>query len=86
MGVEIESVQLRRKIREGSWSAPTTGAAPGYVQANLVMLSKEAAFHFLLFCTRNSRACPVLDVLEAGQTEPAIARGADLRTIRGTNL
>lgn len=44
------------------------------------MLPREEAFHFLLFCTRNPKPCPVLDVLEPGQFEPLIAPGADLRT------
>jgi uncharacterized protein YcsI (UPF0317 family) len=43
------------------------------------MLPKEQAFDFLLFCVRNPKPCPVLDVLEPGRAEPSIARGADLR-------
>lgn len=72
--------ELRTLIRKGEWAEPTTGLAPGYVQANLVMLPRDEAFHFLLFCIRNPKPCPVLDVLEPGQTEPGIAKGADLRT------
>lgn len=72
--------QLREDIRSGKWAKPTTGIAPGFVQANLVMLPQEAAFHFLLFCIRNPKPCPILDVLEPGQVEPKIAKGADLRT------
>ncbi len=64
----------------GQRARPTSGAAAGFVQANLVMLPLRAAFNFLLFCNRNHGPCPVLDVLEAGQFEPAIAKGADLRT------
>jgi uncharacterized protein YcsI (UPF0317 family) len=71
---------LRKLIREGQWQAPTSGLAPGYVQGNLVMLPKAEAFSFLLFCVRNPKPCPVLDVLEAGVWEPKIAPGADLRT------
>jgi uncharacterized protein YcsI (UPF0317 family) len=71
---------LRRLIRAGEWAQPTTGLVPGFVQANLVMLPKEQAFHFLLFCVRNPKPCPILDVLEPGQVEPSIARGGDLRT------
>ena len=72
--------ELRKLIRKGEWDRPTTGLAPGYVQANLVMLPRDEAFHFLLFCVRNPKPCPILDVLEPGQTEPRIAKGADLRT------
>jgi uncharacterized protein YcsI (UPF0317 family) len=72
--------KLRTLIRDGQYQTPTTGLAPGYVQGNLVMLPKSEAFSFLLFCIRNPKPCPVLDVLEAGVWEPKIAPGADLRT------
>jgi len=77
---EISAALLREMIRKEEYNVPTTGIAKGYVQANLVMLPKEAAFDFLLFCTRNPKPCPVLDVLEPGKWEPFIAPGADLRT------
>jgi len=45
-----------------------------------MVLPREAAFDFLLFCQRNPKPCPLVEVLDAGQTEPACAPGADLRT------
>ena len=39
------------------------------------MLPAEEAFNFLLFCVRNPKPCPILDVLEPGQVEPLIAPG-----------
>ena len=51
------------------------------VQANLVVLPEEHAYDFLLFCQRNPRPCPLIEVTEAGSPEPAgVAPGADLRT------
>jgi len=51
------------------------------VQANLVVVSRELAFDFLLFCQRNPKPCPLLDVTEPGSPEPAfVAPGADVRT------
>ena len=77
----IESpAELRQFIRERKWTTPTSGAASGYLQANLVMLPAAEAFNFLLFCVRNPKPCPILDVLEPGRIEPIIAPGADLRT------
>jgi len=73
------AAQLRDRIRNGQWKKPTSGAAYGYVQANLVMLPRQEAFHFLLFCVRNPKPCPIIDVLEPGVFEPQIAAGADLR-------
>ena len=75
----ITAAQLRERVRKGEWQTPTSGAAYGYVQANLVMLPKTDAFNFLLFCVRNTKPCPILDVLEAGIFEPKIAPEADLR-------
>jgi uncharacterized protein YcsI (UPF0317 family) len=80
MKPDITAKELRKLIRSGQWITPTSGAASGYLQANLVMLPTDEAFNFLLFCVRNPKPCPILDVLEPGQYEPIIAPGADLRT------
>jgi len=50
MGKSLTPAQLWEQIRSGNWTTTTSGAVSGYVQANLVMLPKEAAFEFLLFC------------------------------------
>jgi uncharacterized protein YcsI (UPF0317 family) len=71
--------QLRSRFRAGELDIPTAGLAPDYVQGNLVMLPAEAAFDFLLFCQRNPKPCPIVEVLEAGRWEPRTAPGADLR-------
>jgi len=73
MESHLSAQHLRELIRSREWTKPTSGAATGYVQANLVMLPQEAAFDFLLFCVRNPKPCPILDVLEPGQVEPHIA-------------
>ena len=72
---------LRTLIRRGELVRPTAGMAPGYAQANLVILPADQAFDFLLFCQRNPKPCPLLEVVEAGSAEPRrTAPGADLRT------
>lgn len=72
--------EIREKIASGHWTKPTTGLAPSYAQANLVILDREHAFDFLLFCVRNPRPCPILEVLDPGCFEPRItAPGADIR-------
>ena len=74
-------VELRELIRSGKWDRLTSGLAPGFVQANLVVLPKDLAFDFVLFCQRNPKPCPLLEVVEAGSAEPRqYAPGADLRT------
>src|SRR3954447_14988474 len=72
---------VRVACRAGSFAGPTPGLALGFVQANLVVLPRDWAFDFLLFCQRNPKPCPLLDVTEPGDAEPkAVAPGADLRT------
>ncbi len=72
---------VRAACRAGQLTGPTPGLAPGFVHANLVLLPQEWAFDFLLFCQRNPKPCPLLDVTEPGNPEPkTVAPGSDLRT------
>lgn len=72
---------IRAQARAGELTGPTPGLALGYVQANLVVVPRDLAFDFLLFCQRNPKPCPLLDVTEPGDPEPRqAAPGADLRT------
>lgn len=72
--------EARREIRKGGWSRPTTGMANGYTQANLVVLPETLAFEFLLFCLRNPKPCPILDVTGVGSPVPRqVAPDADIR-------
>ena len=67
-------------MRSGEIDTFTPGMAPGHVQANLVILPGDLAFDFLLFCQRNPKPCPLLEVVEGGSAEPkTFAPGADLR-------
>jgi uncharacterized protein YcsI (UPF0317 family) len=73
--------EVRRQARSGELTGPTPGLALGYVQANLVIVPRDLAFDFLLFCQRNPQSCPLLDVTDPGCPEPRqAAPGADIRT------
>jgi uncharacterized protein YcsI (UPF0317 family) len=73
--------QLREEFRSGRIVVPTAGLAPGFVQANLVIVPAVAADDFESFCRRNPRPCPLLERVRAGEFEPRqCAPGADLRT------
>lgn len=73
--------EIRKLIREGKWKSHTSGLAPGYAQANLAILPQKLAFDFLLFCQRNPKPCPVLEVTEPGNPLLSqIAKGANVRT------
>jgi uncharacterized protein YcsI (UPF0317 family) len=73
--------ELRAMIRDNQLIKPTAGMASGYAQANLAILKKEHAFDFLLFCQRNPKSCPLLDVTEIGSPVPKFAAlSGDIRT------
>src|SRR5437773_1250654 len=84
LGLQLRNAsgaEVRRRARTAELTGPTPGLALGYVQANLVLVPRDLAFAFLLFCQRNPRPCPLLDVTEPGSPEPRlVAPGADLRT------
>lgn len=72
---------IRQEARDGTRRGITAGLAPGYTQANLAILPRDYAFDFLLFCQRNRKPCPLIEVLEPGQHEPTLsAPGSDIRT------
>lgn len=74
-------VELRRLIRTGAYTAPTSGLCPGYAQANLIVLPKEQAYDFLLFAQRNPKPCPLLEVTETGARQTSIcATNCDIAT------
>ena len=71
---------VRAACRDGSWSTPTAGLAPGYVQANLVVLPANLADNFEDFCAANPKPCPLLERTPVGEFEPKrFAPGADIR-------
>ena len=76
-----EAQQARKAMRRGEWKGPTVFKVPGYVQCNLVILPESEAYDFLLYCQRNPKACPLIEVTDCGVPEPRLcAPGADLRT------
>ncbi|MCF3955406.1 DUF1445 domain-containing protein, partial [Pseudomonas aeruginosa] len=69
-----------RATYRGGLVAPTSGIAPGFTQANMIVLPRDWSFDFLLYAQRNPKPCPVLDVSDPGSPTPLLAPGADLRT------
>ena len=73
---------LRAEIRAGRHTGPTAGLAPGWVQANVVILPAAAAADFAEFCRRNARACPLLDQTAARRSASGSSTG--VRSARPT--
>ncbi len=76
-----EAKVCRDLIRKGFHQHHTAVLAPGFVQANLVILPKVYAADFEGFCRLNPKPCPLLARTEPGETEiKALAVGSDIRT------
>ncbi len=75
------AVEARLAMRRREWHLGTTHQFPGWLQTNLVVLPESDARDFLLFCQRNPKPCPIIEVTDPGDPEPRIsAPGADLRS------
>lgn len=74
--------QLREQIRQGKMTEPTSGLAPGFVQANIVILPSDHAADFLAFCQRNPKPCPLLDTSPTPGNPglPSLGKSIDIRT------
>lgn len=74
--------QLRQQIREGQFTANTSGQCQGFVQCNVAILPKDWAAEFLQFCQLNPKPCPVVAMAaNPGDTNiEAIGADFDIRT------
>ena len=80
MATILNGAQERRRIRAGNFTGPTSGLAPGNVQANLVILPRDLAHDFLRFAMANPKPCPILAVSEAGSPHfPTLGADLDIR-------
>jgi len=78
----VSPSEFREAVRSGKFKGPTNGICQGYMQCNLVVLEDgPAAYDFLLFCQRNKKACPLIEVCDVGSPfAEAVGAGSDLRT------
>ncbi|MEZ5702863.1 MAG: putative hydro-lyase [Burkholderiaceae bacterium] len=73
--------QVRQAIRQGRWTAHTSGVAQDHVQGNVVILPEAQANDFLRYCQRNPKPCPLLAVSEPGEPMvPSLGRDIDIRS------
>jgi uncharacterized protein YcsI (UPF0317 family) len=79
MTVATDPAEARARFRDNE-RVPTAGWAPGYAQANMIIVPSEYAYETLLFGQRNPKPCPIIDVTDTGSPHPSSTPGADLRT------
>ncbi|KAK7977629.1 hypothetical protein PG996_003683 [Apiospora saccharicola] len=53
-------LQVRKAARAKTLTVPTSGLAPGHLQANLIVLPSRYAADFRLLCARNPVPCPLI--------------------------
>ncbi|THY73646.1 hypothetical protein D6C86_09031 [Aureobasidium pullulans] len=59
-GEASTGVAVRLAARDGTLNGVTSGLAPSYLQANLIVLPSRHATDFRLLCARNPVPCPLL--------------------------
>ncbi len=80
-GVPQTGLAARLAIRSKDYNGPTSGLAPGFVQANLAILPRALAEDFLRFCQLNPKPCPLIGVSAPGDWRlPSLADDLDIRT------
>ncbi|KIX00195.1 uncharacterized protein Z518_10333 [Rhinocladiella mackenziei CBS 650.93] len=89
--IQESGERVRLAARSGTYTKQTSGAAPTYVQANLIVLPSRYADDFRLLCRRNPVPCPLLAESEGigkwnqlkswieGLTGDEMAKNVDLR-------
>lgn len=76
---QADPATLRRAIRDGAYMGHTAGLAPGFLQANLVILPESHALDFMRYCHRNPRPCPLVGVSDTGSPRIDALGDFDLR-------
>lgn len=80
MSSTLSPGELRSKIRAGEHIGNTSGAAPGFVQCNIVILPVSHAHDFLRFCQLNPKPCPLIAMGEPGATALPTLGDIDIRS------
>lgn len=76
----MDTLAVRRQIRNGEYSGHTAGLAKGKLQANLAILPEAYALDFARFCQRNPKPCPIVGISETGAPQMHTLGAIDIRT------
>lgn len=73
--------EIRAEIRAEHFTGPTSGLAPGFVQANIAIVPAAQADDFEAFCDANARACALLYRSQPGEyLLQSLGEDIDIRT------
>ena len=77
----LNNYQLRKSIRYGFYIGQTAGLSKNMLQTNLIILEKQYAIDFMIFCQRNPKACPLVGVTNVGDPFfKTLGNNIDVRT------
>ncbi|PMB69719.1 UPF0317 protein C5H10.01 [Beauveria bassiana] len=80
-------LDVRLAARNGNHTGPTSGLAPGFLQANMLVLPVEYADDFRRLCARNPVACPLIaESSNAGRFDSITGCSPNLTTAGGCDL
>jgi uncharacterized protein YcsI (UPF0317 family) len=72
---------IRTEIRAGRHQGSTEGLAPGAVQGNVAIFTRELASDFQRFCYLNPKPCPLIGMTNVGDPMlPMLGDDIDIRT------
>lgn len=72
--------KLRNEVRTGKFTGQTAGQAPNFLQGNVVILPGAYAEDFLLYCSNNPKACPLIGLTRPGNTKIPELGKLDIRS------
>lgn len=79
--IAVAAQEFRKAARAGATAAPSVGAAPGALQANLAIVPSTAADAFAAYCAANPKPCPLLARGTPGDRGlPSLGRDLDVAT------
>ena len=71
---------LRELCRNNILKSKTSGLCNHYIHTNIIILPEKYADDFELFCKKNSKPCPLIEVLEMGCKEAKSALESNICT------
>ena len=71
--------EFRKNCRDRIHTTSTSGCCVDFVQVNAIFLPQEYSYDFLLFCQRNPKPCPLLEVTSSLSAD-ILAPGSNLYT------
>ncbi|PON21001.1 DUF1445 domain-containing protein [Trichoderma gamsii] len=80
----ITGQQARLASRSNVHTTSTSGLAPGYLQANLIILPSRYASDFRNLCARNPVPCPLIAESETTGCDDAVI--SHIKTLRGDEI